>query len=78
MNCIRVAREGGTIAMAPEGNRTFGGSTGYMNNAIVPLAKKLGLPTNLSSNAMISAINMLYAHDEYDTFVKELNDEGNN
>lgn len=44
MNCIRVAREGGTIAMAPEGNRTFGGSTGYMNNAIVPLAKKLGLP----------------------------------
>ena len=44
MNCIRVAREGGTIAMAPEGNRTFGGSTGYMNDAIVPLAKKLGLP----------------------------------
>lgn len=47
MNCIRVAREGGTIAMAPEGNRTFGGSTGYMNNAIVPLAKKLGLPIAL-------------------------------
>ncbi len=47
MNCIRVAREGGTIAMAPEGNRTFGGSTGYMNEAIVPLARKLGLPIAL-------------------------------
>ncbi len=44
MNCLRVAREGGNIAMAPEGNRTFGGSTGYMNDAIVPLARKLGLP----------------------------------
>ena len=47
MNCIRVAKEGGTIAMAPEGNRTFGGSTGYMNDAIVPLARKLGLPIAL-------------------------------
>lgn len=30
-NCIRVAREGGTIAIAPEGNRTYSGRTGYMN-----------------------------------------------
>lgn len=44
MNCIRVAREGGTIAIAPEGNRTFGGSPCYMNNTIVPLARKLGMP----------------------------------
>ena len=44
MNCIRVAKEGGTIALAPEGNRTFGGSPCYMNDAIVPLARKLGMP----------------------------------
>ncbi len=44
MNCIRVAREGGTIAIAPEGNRTYSGKTEYMNFAIAPLAKKLKLP----------------------------------
>ena len=47
MNCIRVAREGGTIAMAPEGNRTFSGLPCHMNPAIVPLVKKLGLPLAL-------------------------------
>lgn len=44
MNCIRVAREGGTIALAPEGNRTFSGLPCYSNPAITPLVKKLGLP----------------------------------
>ncbi len=44
INCIRVAKEGGTIAMAPEGNRTYSGETGYINPAVAPLAKKLGLP----------------------------------
>ena len=43
-NCIKVAREGGSICMAPEGNRTFHGKTVYMNPAIASLAKKLGLP----------------------------------
>ena len=47
MTCLRVAREGGTIAIAPEGNRTFGGSTGYMNFAIAQLARKMGLPIAL-------------------------------
>jgi len=47
MNCLRVAREGGTIAMAPEGNRTYTGRTEYMNPAIAPLARKLGLPIAL-------------------------------
>ena len=47
MNCIRVAREGGTIAIAPEGNRTYSGRTEYMNPAIAPLAKKLKLPIAL-------------------------------
>lgn len=47
MNCIRVAREGGTIALAPEGNRTFSGLPCYSNPAIAPLIKKLGLPLAL-------------------------------
>ena len=43
-NCIRVAKEGGAICIAPEGNRTFHGKTVYMNPAIAGLAKKLGMP----------------------------------
>ena len=43
-NCIKVAREGGTIALAPEGNRTFHGRTIYMKPGIASLVKKLGLP----------------------------------
>ena len=43
-NCIRVAAEGGTIALAPEGNRTFSGETVYINPSIVYLVKKLKLP----------------------------------
>ena len=45
--CLRVAREGGTIAIAPEGNRTYGGRPCFMNPAIGSLAKKLGLPVLL-------------------------------
>ena len=44
MSCMKVAKEGGSIAIFPEGNRTFSGRTGYMNPAISGLAKKLGLP----------------------------------
>lgn len=47
MNCIRVAKEGGTICIAPEGNRTYSGKTEYMNPAIASLAKKLKLPIAL-------------------------------
>lgn len=46
-NCIRVAREGGTIAIAPEGNRTYSGKTEYMGAAIASLARKLKLPVAL-------------------------------
>ena len=46
-NCLRVAKEGGTIALAPEGNRTYSGKTGYMNPAIASLARKLKLPIAL-------------------------------
>jgi len=47
MNCLRIAREGGTICIAPEGNRTYSGRTEYMNPAIGGLIKKLGLPVAL-------------------------------
>lgn len=42
--CIRVAREGGCIALAPEGNRTFHGRSIYMKPGIASLVKKLGMP----------------------------------
>ncbi len=44
MNCLRVAKEGGSIAIAPEGNRTYSGATEYMSPSIATLAKKLKLP----------------------------------
>ena len=47
MYCMRVAKEGGTIVIAPEGNRTFSGLPCYSNPAITALAKKLGLPIAL-------------------------------
>lgn len=46
-NCIRIAKEGGTICIAPEGNRTYSGKTEHMNPAIAGLAKKLKLPIAL-------------------------------
>ena len=42
--CYKVAKEGGTIAIAPEGNRTYSGKTEYMNPAIASLVKTLNLP----------------------------------
>ena len=42
--CYKVAKEGGTIAIAPEGNRTYSGKTEYMNPAIATMAKKMKLP----------------------------------
>lgn len=47
MNVLRVAKEGGTIALAPEGNRTYSGKTEYMNPALAPLIRKLNLPIAL-------------------------------
>ena len=46
-NCIRVAREGGTIALSPEGNRTYGGRTGYMKPSVVKLVRAIKLPLAL-------------------------------
>ena len=47
LNCMKVAKEGGSIAIAPEGNRTYSGRTEYMSPSIVPLARKLGMPIAL-------------------------------
>lgn len=47
MTCLRVAREGASIAIAPEGNRTYSGRTEYMNPAIAGLARKMKLPIAL-------------------------------
>lgn len=44
MTCLRVAKEGGTICIAPEGNRTYSGRTEYMSPSIAPFARKLGMP----------------------------------
>ena len=46
-NCVRVAREGGTVALAPEGNRTYSGKTEYMNPAVATLARMMKLPVAL-------------------------------
>ena len=45
--CYKVAKEGGTIAIAPEGNRTYSGKTEYMNPAIAGMAKTIRLPIAL-------------------------------
>ena len=47
MNCIKVAREGGSLCIAPEGNRTYSGRTEYMSDSIASLARKLKLPIAL-------------------------------
>ena len=47
MTTLRIAREGATIAMAPEGNRTYSGKTEYINPAVAGLAKKMKLPIAL-------------------------------
>lgn len=44
LNCKRVANEGGSIALAPEGNRTYSGKTEYIKSSIAGLAKLLKLP----------------------------------
>ena len=46
-NCLQIAHEGGSIAIAPEGNKTYSGRTEYMNPSIANFAKKLKLPVLL-------------------------------
>lgn len=42
--CVKVAKEGGTIALFPEGNRTFHGKTLYFKSSIVKLIRLVKLP----------------------------------
>ncbi len=42
--CLRVCREGGTIALSPEGNRTYSGRTGYIKPSVVKLVRAMKLP----------------------------------
>lgn len=46
-NCLRVSREGGSIGMAPEGNRTYSGTTEYIKPSVASLAKALKMPIAL-------------------------------
>ena len=43
-NCVHVSKEGGTICLAPEGNRTYSGITEYMKPSIVKFARVLKCP----------------------------------
>lgn len=44
MTMLKVAKEGGSIGIFPEGNRTYSGKTGYIKPAIGRLIKVLKLP----------------------------------
>lgn len=44
---FQVIKEGGSLSIAPEGNRTFSGRTAYIKPSIASLAKKLKLPVAL-------------------------------
>lgn len=44
MTAMRVAKEGGSIAVFPEGNRTYNGRTGSIKESIAPFARALRLP----------------------------------
>ena len=47
MQCMKIAKEGGSIALSPEGNRTYSGKTVYIKPAIAKFAKALGMPIAL-------------------------------
>ena len=42
--CVRIVKEGRSIALSPEGNRTFTGVTGYIKPSVAKLIKLLRLP----------------------------------
>ena len=43
-NCIYIAKEGGTIGIFPEGNRTYSGEISYLGINLVKFIRKLDLP----------------------------------
>jgi len=44
---FQVIKEGGSLSIAPEGNRTYSGRTAYIKPSIASLARKLKLPVAL-------------------------------
>ena len=46
-DCFQVVKEGGSIAIAPEGHRTYSGRPCYINPSIVKMIRKLKLPVVL-------------------------------
>ncbi len=44
LNCLRVSKEGGSIVVAPEGNRTYSGKTEFIKDSIVAFVRTLKLP----------------------------------
>ena len=42
--CISIAKEGGTIGIFPEGNRTYSGDISYLGMNLVKFIRKLDLP----------------------------------
>lgn len=46
-NCMKVAKEGGSLCVFPEGNRTYSGRTEHIKPSIVKLVKLLKLPVAL-------------------------------
>ena len=47
VNCMKVLKEGGNIAIAVEGNRTYSGKTEHINPAIVKMVKRMKVPVAL-------------------------------
>ena len=43
-DCFQVVKEGGSLSIAPEGNRTYSGRPCYINPSIAKLARKIKLP----------------------------------
>lgn len=46
-NCLKVVKEGGSIIMAPEGNRTYSGKTCYIKPSVVKLIRVTKAPVIL-------------------------------
>lgn len=44
MKCLRYIREGGILAIYPEGNLTYDGELGYINPAIIKMIRMLRVP----------------------------------
>ena len=43
-NLLRIVKEGGTVGIFPEGNRSFDGKNGYIKKSVAQLAKKVKIP----------------------------------